>query len=73
MNTTISKEAQLFLESLIALNAAYGKVCEAMSAMYGEARADEMIFKYYHKKHEKAKNAIRKFMCISIEEGIYDD
>ena len=72
MKIEVSESTRQFLDCLNALDEVYDKVSDAISSMYSGSQADSIITQYYHAKHVEVKNAIREFLCISIEGNLHD-
>ena len=69
-NCFISKQTWNFLSCVLALHDLYGKVEDALTEMYGEERADNLIGVEYNKKSKELESVLYSFVNDSINENI---
>jgi len=66
----ISKKTWNFLACILALHDLYGKVSDALIAMYGEIQADRIVNKEFDKTYEELESILYGFVNDSIRENI---
>jgi hypothetical protein len=63
---TVSEETKNFLECLLLLFDLYGKVSDAIEAVYGESQAEAIVEKQYFPAHKALENVISELLTEVI-------